>query len=366
MALPAHQRPLASVVRKMATPQHKAFCVLHFSKTESVIAVQRAFQRRFGIDPPMPKSIHRWYRQFEETGCLCKGKSPGRPHTSEENVRRIQESFLRSPRKSTRRASRELAIPHTTVWRVLRRRLILRPYRLQLVQALRTGDKGKRVEFSDAMLQNMEDDSFLPRLIFSDEATFHLSGKVNRHNVRIWGLENPHETVEHERDSPKVNVFCAVSQIKVYGPFFFEGKTVTGQTYLEMLQNWLFPQLNEDSNDFIFQQDGPPPHCNLQVRRFLNDTLPQRWIGRMGPQDLALHSWPPRSPDITPCDFLLWGYVNDRVFVPPLATNLDDLKNRITAAVTSVKEDTLRDVWDEFNYRLDVVLAAGGGHIEHL
>jgi hypothetical protein len=62
----------------------------------------------------------------------------------------------------------------------------------------------------------------------------------------------------------------------------------------------------------------------------------------------------------------LWGYVKDRVFVPPLATNLDDLKNRITAAVTSVEEHTLRSVWDEFNYRLDVVRAAGGGHIEHL
>jgi hypothetical protein len=52
--------------------------------------------------------------------------------------------------------------------------------------------------------------------------------------------------------------------------------------------------------------------------------------------------------------------------VPPLATNLDYLKNRITVAVTSVEEDTLRSVWDEFKYRLDVVRAAGGGHIEHL
>jgi hypothetical protein len=62
----------------------------------------------------------------------------------------------------------------------------------------------------------------------------------------------------------------------------------------------------------------------------------------------------------------LWGYVKDRVFVPPLVTNLDDLKNRITTAVASVEEDTLRSLWDEFNYRLDVVRAAGGGHIEHL
>ena len=54
------------------------------------------------------------------------------------------------------------------------------------------------------------------------------------------------------------------------------------------------------------------------------------------------------------------------VFVPPLAASLDDLKNRITAAVNSLDEDTLRSVWDEFNYHLDVVCASGGGHIEHL
>ena len=46
-------------------------------------------------------------------------------HVSEEKVRRIQESFERIPRKSTRRASRELGIPQQTVWRVLRRRLLV-------------------------------------------------------------------------------------------------------------------------------------------------------------------------------------------------------------------------------------------------
>jgi hypothetical protein len=27
--------------------------------------------------------------------------------------------------------------------------------------------------------------------------------------------------------------------------------------------------------------------------------------------------WPPRFPDATPCDFFLWGYVKDQVYVPP-------------------------------------------------
>ena len=81
--------------------QHKIFCVCEFIKTESATAVQRAFRLRFNIQPPTRKSICRWNHQFEQTGCLCKGKSSGRPRVSEENVRRIEESFERSPRKST-------------------------------------------------------------------------------------------------------------------------------------------------------------------------------------------------------------------------------------------------------------------------
>jgi len=52
------------------------------------------------------------------------------------------------------------------------------------------------------------DDDLLTKIIFSDEATFHLSGKVNRYNVRIWGSENPHASLEVERDSP--NSMCFV------------------------------------------------------------------------------------------------------------------------------------------------------------
>jgi hypothetical protein len=81
-----------------------------------------------------------------------------------------------------------------------------------------------------------EEDNFSRRLIFSDEATFHLSGKVNRYNVRIWGKAYPHATTEHERGSHKLNVFFAIFFTKIYGPFFFADKTVSGFSYLDMLQ----------------------------------------------------------------------------------------------------------------------------------
>jgi len=105
-----HSSAAATVESKLATMQHKIFCVREFIKTELATAAQRAFRLRFNIQPTTRKSICRWNHQFEQIGCLCKGKSSGRPRVSEENVRRIPESFERSPRKSTRRTSRELGI----------------------------------------------------------------------------------------------------------------------------------------------------------------------------------------------------------------------------------------------------------------
>ena len=106
--------------------------------------------------------------------------------------------------------------------------------------------------------------------------------------------------------------------------------------------------------DFIFQQDGASPHWSLIVRQYLNATLHSRWIGRAGNDDCMLLHWPPRSPDLTSCEFFLWGYVKDLVYVPPLPTSVDDLKTRITEALITIDLDTLVRVWQDMEYRFDV------------
>ena len=110
----------------------------------------------------------------------------------------------------------------------------------------------------------------------------------------------------HLKDSPKVNVFCAISSQKVYGPFFFAEGTITGMTYLDVLQLWLMPQL-QNIPTFIFQQDGSPAHFHCEVGQYLNTVLPGRWIGRASGNDQPLMLWPPRSPDIMPCDVIFKG-----------------------------------------------------------
>jgi len=58
--------------------------------------------------------------------------------------------------------------------------------------------------FCGEMFDKIEnEDDYLNKIVFSNEATFHLSGKVNCHNVKIWGTENTHKIIEQVRDSPK-------------------------------------------------------------------------------------------------------------------------------------------------------------------
>jgi hypothetical protein len=123
--------------------------------------------------------------------------------------------------------------------------------------------------------------NYLSNVMFSDETTFHSCGKVNRYNIRIWGSENPHSVREHVSDSKKVNVWCGMMKDRIIGPFFFIEPTLTGNIYLDMLEQFAVPQLLHQQPNVIFRQDGLPPYWGLGVGDFLDRTFPHRWIDAM-------------------------------------------------------------------------------------
>ena len=99
-------------------------------------------------------------------------------------------------------------------------------------------------------------------------------------------------------------------------------------------------------------------YCNICNICFLAATFPNRWIGRDGPTP-----WPPRSPDIILLDFFLWGYVKDKVFSTPVP-DITNLKARITDAFATITEDVLENTCREIDYRLDVLRATKGAHVD--
>jgi hypothetical protein len=103
-----------SVFCEMATVQERAHCVGRFFETKSVTQTQRNYRTQFNKQPPSD-----YARRCLETGSVHDRKRSDRPGVSDECVETIHASFVRSPIKSSRRASRELLLPRSTIHRVL-------------------------------------------------------------------------------------------------------------------------------------------------------------------------------------------------------------------------------------------------------
>ncbi|GFX88297.1 hypothetical protein TNCV_1705181 [Trichonephila clavipes] len=63
----------------------------------------------------------------------------------------------------------------------------------------------------------------------------------------------------------------------------------------------------------------------------LKDTFGDRLITRFGPVN-----WPPRSCDLTPLDYFLWGYVKSLVYADKPQT-LDHLEESIRRVIADIR-----------------------------
>lgn len=339
-------------------------------------------------------------RTHEEVRILFNETHPNRPPISQSTVSRIENKFRdlghvrdkpRAGRPSVLHEDRQLDTllmvqenPHSTVVGVasqlntskntvsrLLRKLKYHPYKVHLVQELSDDDFDRRAEFCETMIDRSNANPELIRnIVFSDESTFSLNGTVNKQNCRYWADENPHWMMEANTQYPqRVNVWAGIVSNRVIGPYFFNG-TLDGEQYLDFLRFELLPALavlfpnaeDPDAPDprIWFQQDGAPPHYARPVREFLQHNFPNRWIGRRGPIE-----WPARSPDLTPLDFFLWGYLKSKVYFNR-PENVEALKERIRQEIRSISPEKIDNVQQSFYHRLGHCLAVNGQQFEHL
>jgi hypothetical protein len=165
------------------TVQQKVQSCYWLAEFKFPVTVQRKFRQEYGQDVSEQHSIVAWHKQLLEKGSVLRKKGGGNWAVAPDGVEAIQEAFQRSPCKSICHASCELHIPRSTVHDVVHKRLQLRAYKIQLVQKLRENDKPICHTFALEMLSRLDDDNaFMKHVVFSDKATFNVSGKVNRHN----------------------------------------------------------------------------------------------------------------------------------------------------------------------------------------
>ncbi|GFW90729.1 DDE_3 domain-containing protein [Trichonephila clavipes] len=205
--------------------------------------------------------------------------------------------------------------------------------------------------------ESESDDEFeKKKMIFflkCEEAHFWLNGYVNKQNCRIWSEANPQVYVETPLHPEKLTVWCALWAGRIIGPYFFKNDeghnvTVNGDQYRAMITNFFIPELNNhDVQELMFQQDGATCHTARATIDLFKDTFGDRLILCFGPVN-----WPPRSCDLTPLDYFLWGYIKSLVYADKPQT-LDH-------------PQMLEKVIENWTTRLDYIRASRGSHMPEI
>lgn len=227
-------------------------------------------------------------------------------------------------------------------------------------------------EFLD--LGYADDNQLLPSLIFFDEACFTFDGYVSNRNVYWWArssadVPNQLRLAGKEVYSQRVMVWVAVNmQFGLSEPYIFN-HTVDQHSYLRCVRDWFIQYLRNkglDSHHFHFQQDGARCHTTDLVLHELR----QHFIEVIGNRGNANEpsTWPPRSPDLSPCDFWLWGRLMGLIYPcnNPRPNNLADLRNRITHALQQIPLAEVHHALRSWRRRLECCVETQGKHFEIL
>ncbi|GFU60303.1 hypothetical protein TNCV_3404471 [Trichonephila clavipes] len=166
---------------------------------------------------------------------------------------------------------------------------------------------------------------FHKRILFSDEAHFWLNGYVNKQNCRIWSEANPQVYVETPLHPEKLTVWCALWAGGIIGA--------------------VVPTRR---------------HTARATINLLKDTFGDRLISHFGPVN-----WPPRSCDLTPLDYFLWGYVKSLVYADKPQT-LDHLEDNIRRVIADIRPQMLEKVIENWTSRLDYIRASRGSHMPEI
>lgn len=269
----------------------------------------------------------RIYRQLREKGNFeMKVDRTPRQSANEENT--ILELVTENPSTSTRRISKQMRVPKNRVHKTIKQAR-MHPYHQQIVQKLEQGDDIPRLIFSQWIIWHRR---MITRILFTDESQFTRDGINNSRNFHIWAQNNPKSVIQKNSQVRfSINVWCGIYNNRLIGPHIFENR-LTGEIYKNFLEHTL-PGLLENipMETLWLQHDGAPAHYSREVREYLSNTFENRWIGRGGHV-----AWPPRSPDLTPLDYFLWGALKQEVYAVQINSR-EQLLQRIIDACDIIK-----------------------------
>jgi hypothetical protein len=121
-----------------------------------------------------------------------------------------------------------------------------------------------------------------------------------------------------------INIWASICGDNLFGTHVLLNG-LTGRNYKH---SWKICPVSWPTCHWIFDENcascmTATQHICLIACRHLNWKFPSQWIGRGGPT-----AWPPRSPDLNPQDFCLWGNIKSLAYSSPV-DDVETLQNKI-------------------------------------
>jgi len=334
----------------------------YYANGNSATAAIRQYKRENNLikDPCAATSVKRMVEKFERTYSL-KDETHGRSSLENERTEFVTEAIQEAEGKiSIRQVSHEVNIPPTSVYRIMKDSLNLKPFKFKMMQELKPQDYESRMEFGRWFYHNL---AMIPNIMWSDEAHFHLDGEISRYHCRIWSENNPRQFLTKPLHPQKVSVWFGFTSKFCVKPYFFD-TTINGENYLQMLQTHVRPGLARmrKLSTTVFMQDGAPAHFSIAVRGYLEEIFGADRIISRG----CAIPWPPRSPDLSPLDYWFWGTLKARIFHYNPPSNIQQLKERIVEECGRFSPDEFSNAVGDLGHRIELMMGVHGQQFEHL
>ena len=288
-----------------------------------------------------------------------------RPHAPRSDRKRnptflcgLKRSILANPRASMGKLARARHVSRSTISRAVREDLGMKSFTRRRQNLLTEAARAIRRERAPKVLNLLKHGGSEVR-VFVDEKKFVVEEVANRRNSRVIAF-SPDEVapVMKGKNPASVMVFGAVaSDGRVMPPHFIPaGVRIGAEEYLVILKEALIPWMAKyyALDKVMLVQDSAPAHAAQRVQDFLSRRIPLF---------VTKEVWPSNSPDLNPCDFWMWGVLEEKSNSTAHDSVLD-LKRVIRRSASAIDPEEARRACSAFRRRLEGVRDADGGHIE--
>ena len=307
--------------------------------------------------PPCNKTLSSWRKKYLNKTFSINDKRKGRTNVCPTKYRKLGQAFVKSGCRSARQFSKVTGIPRSSVTYALHKAGMHYGNATQVPKILDAMQRNKRVEYCKTMLSILEN---AERRDFRNIITLDETPLYFDNTSKLGWFSNGKNRPEVERASLKkkkvtltvawgvdgaVLVKCCSGENRINTDYFCK-TTISG------IEEWARKKDKVAGiSAYLIHMDNAPCHNSVCTKEY----MARYSIERM--------PHPPYSPDLSPCDFHLFGYMKSE-FADAKFKSLSDIEERITAWINEIPESVRISTFQNWMKRVRMCIKVDGEYVD--